>query len=121
MKLTGLATLSILLLPVVAFSDHHEMDSSAMENSHRTAENRERDGERKPAQVLEFIALEDGDTVLDWGAGGGYWTELFAAEVGGDGRVYAQQRGGERFESMKDTYLAQFAAQWLAVEQWRTE
>jgi len=108
MKLTRLATLSILLLPLAAYSDHHEMDSSAVDNSHRTEANRERDGERKPGQVLAFIGLEDGATVLDWGAGGGYWTELFAAEVGADGRVYAQQRAGERFDSNKDAYMAQF-------------
>lgn len=109
MKVLGIATLSLLLLPAAAYSDHHETAAAAMENSNRSSGNRERDGERKPVQVLNFIGLEAGDVVLDWGAGGGYWTELFAAQVGDEGRVYAQQRAGERFDSRKDAMMAQFA------------
>lgn len=88
-----------------------QLDSieAAIQNSHRAAANVERDGARKPAQVLDFIGLHPGDVVLDYGAGGGYWTELFSTAVGAEGKVYAQQRAGERFESQKAMLTEQFA------------
>lgn len=81
----------------------------AIANSNRTEANRERDADRKPDQVLAFAGVEAGDTVLDWGAGGGYWTELFSGVVGDAGTVYAEQAAGERFESRKAAYEEQFA------------
>ncbi len=82
--------------------------SDAVENTNRADANRERDGERKPADMLSFIALDSGDVVLDYGAGGGYWSELFSGVVGGDGKVYAHQNAGERFDSNKEAMTAQF-------------
>lgn len=81
----------------------------AIANEYRADANTERDGDRKPDQVLDFIGLNAGGVVLDWGAGGGYWAELFAGQVGTDGKVYAHQNAGERFESQKAAYTAQFA------------
>ena len=81
----------------------------SIENSIRADANRERDGARKPADVLSFISLGSGDIVLDYGSGGGYWAELFSANVGDDGKIYAHQRAGERFESQKETLTAQYA------------
>ncbi len=80
----------------------------AVGNSDRTESNRERDGARKPVDMLGFISLESGDVVLDYGSGGGYWAELFGAVVGDDGKVYAHQNAGERFESRKEVLTAQF-------------
>ena len=82
--------------------------SEAVESSNRTDANRERDGSRKPADMLSFISLESGAVVLDYGAGGGYWSELFSSVVGDDGKVYAHQNAGERFESNKEAMAAQF-------------
>jgi predicted methyltransferase len=82
--------------------------SESVENPNRTDANRERDGARKPADMLSFIALKAGDVVLDYGAGGGYWSELFSPVVGNDGKVYAHQNAGERFESNKAAMAAQF-------------
>ncbi|MDH4071880.1 MAG: methyltransferase domain-containing protein, partial [Gammaproteobacteria bacterium] len=95
-----------LCLPVSATADNID---DAIGNSHRAEANRERDGDRHPDQVLEFIGLEQGGAVLDWGSGGGYWAELFAGVAGSDGRVHAQQRAGERFEARKDELTRQFA------------
>jgi predicted methyltransferase len=83
--------------------------SASIENSSRAATNRDRDEARRPAEVLAFVSLGSGDIVLDYGAGGGYWTELFSSNVGKDGKIYAHQRAGERFESQKETMTAQFA------------
>ena len=82
--------------------------SESIANSDRTESNRERDDARKPANVLSFIGLKSGDVVLDYGAGGGYWSELFSPIVGEGGKVYANQTAGERFEANKDAMTAQY-------------
>jgi len=82
--------------------------SESIESDNRTEANRDRDEARKPGQVLAFIGLDSGDVVLDWGAGGGYWSELMSGVVGEEGEIYAQQTAGERFDSRKAAYLEQF-------------
>ncbi|SIO16842.1 Predicted methyltransferase [Parasphingorhabdus marina DSM 22363] len=47
------------------------------------------DDSRKPAELLSFMGLEKGDTVLDIFAGGGYYSEIMGAAVGPDGSVTA--------------------------------
>jgi predicted methyltransferase len=83
--------------------------SGAIDNANRAESNSKRDEARKPADVLNFISLESGNVVLDYGAGGGYWTELFSSIVGADGKTYAHQRAGERFEEGKAAMTEQFA------------
>lgn len=61
----------------------------------RSAENRALDEGRLPAAVLDFAGLKRGWTVADWGAGGGYYSELIARVVGPKGRVLAL--GNPRF------------------------
>jgi len=54
----------------------------ALESDHR-------DRWQQPERVLEALALPEAATVADIGAGGGYFTERFARQVGPAGRVYA--------------------------------
>ncbi len=49
-----------------------------------------RDAGRKPAEVLAFLGVEEGMTVIDVIAAGGWYSEALAAAVGPTGRVYAQ-------------------------------
>lgn len=56
----------------------------------RSAEDRERDAGRKPAQVVEFLGVEPGMDVLDIMAAGGWYSEVLAHAVGPDGSVTAQ-------------------------------
>ena len=107
--LTTLAAAAIVLATSIASAEHHEAFAAAIGNSNRIEANSERDGARKPDQVLEFIGLDTGDVVLDYGAGGGYWTELFSGVVGDGGKVYAHQRAGERYEKGKAALTAQFS------------
>ena len=109
MKKTVTLITTLLLAATMAAAEHHESIADAIASEHRSDSNRERDGDRHPDQVLSFIGLESGDVVLDWGSGGGYWAELFAAQTGADGKVYAQQRAGERFESRKAALAEQYA------------
>jgi predicted methyltransferase len=56
----------------------------------RRPEDRAMDTRRKPAALLRFIGVQQGMTVLDLSAGGGYTTSLLARAVGPSGKVYAQ-------------------------------
>lgn len=107
---TRLAT-TVIVLVTTAYAGAAEgaTISESIENSNRAEANRERDATRRPTEVLTFISLESGDVVLDYGSGGGYWAELFSSTVGDDGRIFAHQRAGERFESQKDALTEQFA------------
>lgn len=71
--------------------------ADAIANPSRLTEDRSRDSDRKPAEVMEFIGIEPGLTVLDMFAGGGYYTEIVASIVGETGNVIAQTN---------DAYLA---------------
>jgi predicted methyltransferase len=56
----------------------------------RAEEDRARDATRKPADVVEFLGIESGMSVIDVIAAGGYYTEVLSLAVGPDGRVIAQ-------------------------------
>lgn len=51
-----------------------------------------RDEPRKPLQTFQFLGLQAGMTVMDVGAAAGYTTEMLAAAVGPEGKVYSQNR-----------------------------
>lgn len=68
----------------------------AMANPDRPAEDKARDASRKAPQVLSFLGLEAGMTVLDINASAGWYTEVLSYAVGSNGRVYMQNRAGGR-------------------------
>lgn len=55
----------------------------------RSEADKARDEGRKPAQVLNFLGLNEGMTVLDVMAGGGWYTEVLSLAVGKEGKVIA--------------------------------
>lgn len=60
----------------------------AVEHPDRPADDVELDAARKPLEVMAFAGIEEGQTILELEAGGGYFTELLARAVGPGGRVY---------------------------------
>ncbi len=62
---------------------------AALANASRPDADRERDARRKPAEVLEFLGVTPGMTVLDMFSGGGYYTEILSHTVGPEGQVVA--------------------------------
>jgi len=52
-------------------------------------ESPERTAEQKPDEVIAALALKQGETVADIGAGSGFFAFRFAPHVGNGGRVYA--------------------------------
>ena len=58
--------------------------------STRSDEDKARDEARRPAEVLAFLGVEPGMTVMDLLASGGWYTEVLSVAVGPEGAVYAQ-------------------------------
>ena len=61
----------------------------------RSADMRKLDEGRMPAAVLAFAGVKPGQTVLDFMAGGGYYSLLLARAVGPTGKVVAANPPGE--------------------------
>jgi predicted methyltransferase len=59
----------------------------AVESPERTAEQRARDYNRKPAEILTLSGIEEGDHVIELAAFGQYFTTMLVAAVGPGGRV----------------------------------
>ena len=64
--------------------------AEALASDSRPAEDRDRDAGRKPADVIAFLGIRPGMTVIDLIAAGGYYTEVLSVAVGPTGKVYAQ-------------------------------
>ena len=77
--------------PMSAPGDEIGPDLRALLASEDRAESdRARDAGRRPADVIEFLGIEQGMRVIDLIAAGGYYTEVLSLAVGDDGHVVAQ-------------------------------
>ncbi len=64
--------------------------AKALANPSRPQTDRDRDAERKPAQLMNFLGIERGMTAVDIIAANGYLTEVLSITVGPKGKVYLQ-------------------------------
>jgi len=87
------AALSSLALILAAGSAHAAPPSpaiaAAVADPGRPAADRDRDAQRKPAEMLAFAGVKPGMVVVDMLPGGGYFTRLFSDVVGPTGKVVA--------------------------------
>ena len=83
-KMMSLAAMAMLSMSVSADLDE-ELAASG-----RSDEDKARDEARRPAEVLTFLGVAPGMTVMDLPASGGWYTEVLAVAVGAEGSVYAQ-------------------------------
>lgn len=93
LKLTLLTGLSVLMAATsfsVNADDVSDRIAAALANPDRDAEDSARDGSRKADQVIAFIGIETGMTVLDAYSATGWYAEVLAAAVGPTGKVIAQ-------------------------------
>jgi predicted methyltransferase len=65
--------------------------AAALADPARPEAQRARDGVRKPAELLAFAKVKQGQKVADYIMGGGYFTHILASAVGKNGKVYAYQ------------------------------
>jgi predicted methyltransferase len=63
---------------------------AAIASANRPAEDKARDADRKPAELLQYFGVKPGMTTVDLIALGGYVTEALSVAVGPKGKVYAQ-------------------------------
>ena len=63
--------------------------AAAVADPTRPAADRDRDADRKPAEMLAFAGVKPGMVVVDMLPGGGYFTRLFSDAVGPTGKVIA--------------------------------
>ncbi|MDG2333204.1 MAG: SAM-dependent methyltransferase [Myxococcota bacterium] len=64
--------------------------AESLADGSRAEADRKRDAGRKPADVVVFLELQPGMTVVDLIAGSGYYSEVLSLVVGEKGKVYAQ-------------------------------
>lgn len=90
------ASITIAALAAVAQAQTNVHDpkpsaavSAAVADSGRPAADTARDANRKPAEVVAVSGLKPGQTVVELGSGGGYYTRILAKTVGPKGKVYA--------------------------------
>lgn len=62
---------------------------AAVADKARPEADSKRDVDRKPAEMLDFAGVKQGQTVVDLIPGGGYFTRIFSKAVGPKGTVYA--------------------------------
>ena len=75
-------------------ADYRALVDAAVNHPDRPPADKQRDAQRKPAEVITFFdGLKPGMTVLDLFTGGGYYAELAARIAGPEGSVWAQNPG----------------------------
>jgi predicted methyltransferase len=62
---------------------------AAIKSPDRLPGDADEDGWRHPVEVLAFLRIHPGERVVDYFAGGGYFTELLSRAVGANGQVIA--------------------------------
>lgn len=70
--------------------------AQALTHPERPQEDRARDGASRPEDVLALMGIAPGQSVLDFHAAGGYFTELLSRAVGPEGHVVATYHEPDR-------------------------
>jgi predicted methyltransferase len=74
----------------VGFADEPAQSvAAAIADSNRPLPDRNRDADRKPAQVIAFAGLKPGDRIGEFLPPTGYWARIFCNVVGESGKVYS--------------------------------
>lgn len=89
-NLFALVTMALVTTTVSGQPLNHADLQKLLSHPDRPSEDAKRDEARKPAEIMKFSGVAEGDNVLDLFSGGGWYTELFSIAVGANGKVYAQ-------------------------------
>jgi len=82
----AVSSLALILAATTAYAASPAIDAAVADTT-RPAADRDRDAERKPADMLAFAGVKPGMVVMDILPGGGYFTRLFSDVVGLNGQV----------------------------------
>ncbi|MGN6106582.1 MAG: class I SAM-dependent methyltransferase [Kofleriaceae bacterium] len=69
------------------YKDASEALTAFLASPHRVPGNKDRDAARHPVETLAFFGIKPTDTVVELGAGGGWYTELLAPLVYAKGKL----------------------------------
>lgn len=89
---------------------------AAIDHADRPDEDKARDNDRRPDLVLAFYGVGPGMTVVEYIAGGGYYTELLSRTVGEGGHVFATRVAEERLEGDRLSNVTVIESGELGVE-----
>ncbi len=70
------------------FATTKEKLESALTMGHRSVENKSRDQNRNPVAAMEFCQLRDNMTVIEFGPGSGWYTEILGPVLREKGRLF---------------------------------
>ena len=76
---------------------------AALDMDHRSQENRERDENRSPVKAMAFCGLRDDMTVIEFGPGSGWYTEIIGPVLQEKGALYISYK--EKWMAKLDTLL----------------
>ena len=57
----------------------------------------------KPFEVIDILSIKEGESILDIGSGGGFFSLLFAEKVGKNGMVYASDTNKDFLDYIEET------------------
>ncbi len=86
--------------------NYDDLISTALNNPARKESNSSRDDARKPGEVIKFMEVLPGMTVLDMVSNGGFYAEILANVVGDQGKIIAHTFAAN--ESKPDYEYAQY-------------
>ena len=92
-RATAVLVLTGLSVPAFAADAISPAIAAAVADPARPQADRDRDADRKPAEVIAFAGIKPGDTIAEISPGGGYFTRIFSKVVGEKGTVYALVQG----------------------------
>ena len=108
MRAMMIAVLMATSLSAAAMAKPADVKSSIAATANRTEANVKLDENRKPAEVLNFLGLQEGMWVSDPFGSNLYWAEIIAPAVGPKGRVtiwepkqFYDQKGYDNYMALK--------------------
>src|SRR5664279_1358740 len=93
--MTRSIVIAAITAALLSSADGHAADrvppaiAAAVGDAGRPTADKERDANRKPAEVLAFAGVKPGMTVAELAPGRGYFTRILAKAVGPNGKVFA--------------------------------
>ena len=81
--------------------------TAALAGKHRNPKNVERDGQRHPLETLQFFGFKPTMTVLEYGPGEGWYTELLAPALAAKGKLLATNGDPSGPADSRATFYAQ--------------
>lgn len=117
----------ILSLAAVAFAvasaplqaaDVPDYITAAVADTARPDKDRERDADRKPAQMMALAGVKPSDRVVDVGPGAGYYLRIISRIVGANGKAigFNPTWVDEKFPTAKNAVLGLVAAGYTNIE-----